>query len=128
MYGVCVPRPLNEKLQESEITEIFSKVDYLTNFRCDIPYSGDDVADIHLGIQLQSTDDDVRSQKLIKDATKEQKEIYKRNIKIFKKQFEEAWEEVQQEVSYSVKECNLVKEFLKLLDQPPEVYRAYSTS
>jgi hypothetical protein len=127
MFGICIPDELNRKLQEAEITELFDGF-RRREFQANIPYSGADEADIHLGVALQSTES--RSKVLVTEPTKSQLKDFEEGLEQFKEHFKVACEETEEEFSdlYSDEENALIKQFVEALDGEPVVYRAYSTS
>lgn len=128
MFGVKISDDLNKKIQNSELSEIFCDLNLPDEFECDVPYSGDGYADIHLGIMLSNTSDKNNKPKLT--PTKKQKTIYKHGVKAIEEQAVEivrAWKNDFPENDYIDIE-NALNEMLKELKKNPEIYTAYSTS
>jgi len=128
MYGICIPENLNKQLQLNEISERFDEINLPDGFQCNVPYSGDGFADIHLGIEIDSTEN--LSKKVYTSVTDEQKDLFKAGVRVLKKKFVEAYKEIKVEFPDCMgkEDDEIVQKFLKLLDGEPELYRAYSTS
>lgn len=132
IYGIKVPTELTSKLENVEISEMFYEFELPSDFECNIPYSGDADADLHLGVRLFSTEEAIgnRSAKERKVNDKV-KEIVTVGIQAIKDQMTdgdiEGWEEYC-DFKFTNEEKEIIKEFKKCLDQKPEVYKAYSTS
>ena len=131
IYGIDVPKELNEKLQRTEVSEMFMEIgqgDLPEGFDCDTPYSGDGLADVHLGIVLDSTES--RSRKVVSEPTDEQRESFKdglEKLKVFLDNEAQSWEDEGYPMDSDQQE--VFDAFKKLLDEAePTVYRAYSTS
>ena len=130
IYGICVPEELNRKLQKSDLSELLGGVDGLpVGFSCDIPYSGDGLADVHLGVEIDSTDS--RSRKVVLEPTLEQKTMVEQYMPVVKAKFLEGIAELKEENPDwdDPEEMAVVDEFVALLDSKDYIiYRAYSTS
>jgi len=132
IYGILVPNELNEDLQEAEFTELFYDITKVTEpkgFCCSVPYSGDGLADIHLGVAMDSTESN--SKKVISEPTAEQKECAEIHIPIVKEMFLKIIKEMREEHPdwEQPGDAEIIDKFLALLDiSNLEVYRAYSTS
>ena len=131
MYGIEVPEALNRKLQETEVSEMFMEIDrnqLPEGFGCDIPYSGDDIADVHLGVFLDSTES--KSRKVISEPTEKQRQTFINGLNVLKTFMNETLNEWNEgEYPLEDDQTEVFNEFMKLLDEAePSVYRAYSTS
>lgn len=128
IFGIKIPTELNKKFQCAELSEMFDDSELPDGFECDVPYSGDGYADIHLGVTLSSTDG---RGKPVTVPTAKQIAICKEGIKELKEQIQKSWEEWKTdypENDFGEDDDKLVEEFLNELDKEPETYTAYSTS
>ena len=131
MYGIEVPEGLTNRLQETEVSELFISIrqsDLPDDFECDIPYSGDGDVNVHLGVMLDSTES--RSRKVVSKPSAKQKQLFKDGLKKLKVVLDNEAKDCEDQ-GYPLDEDQLkvFDEFKKLLEEgTPSVYRAYSTS
>ena len=131
MYGIEIPNELSEKIQESELEDVIYYRDD-SGFICNIPYSGDDQADIHLGFVIDTTEGCHKLSKF--EPAEEMKEKFPEMLPKLKdhlvKNFDEFVELNSDSDYYPVinEDKELFNEFVKMLDSEPKVYTAYSTS
>ena len=106
----------------------FYKENTVSEFDCDIPYSGDDIADIHLGVSIDSTESS--SRRVISEPTDEQRQAFKEGLEKLKVFLDEGVVELAAEgYAFDEEQQEVFDEFKKLLNESePIVYRAYSTS
>jgi len=122
MYGPKIPEDLNIRAQDSEASEILLEIK-VDGFTSDVPYSGSDYADLHIGINLSRLG--TRSKVVTKDA----KTKYREGIELFIGRFSEI---LDQSVDSTPEDAEFKKVASELLDfiknSKPEIYYAYSTS
>lgn len=140
IYGVRVPKKLNREFQENEVTEAFwayeenLKSHGHEDFDIDVPYSGDDIADCHIGFAYDSTENEGAPVTLSAEDKKEYDRRYEEEIKpllieAIKKDIDDMDELSKKEEYDYADQLASLKKFLSLIEKSKlEEYRAYSTS
>ena len=132
LYGNQVDQKLVKKLTDLELTETIFDPDLISmakqnNISFDLPYSGDDYADFHIGLYKQEVSASGSHSENITKEDKEKYEIFIKNfIPIIKKTFVESQKEYKW--TLSPEDNDLLDQFYKALQQEPKEYTAHSTS